>query len=103
MNTNLRFTKSELENIIENNPEKISPNVLLRPLYQQTILPNIAYIGGPGELAYWLEFKAMFENNKLLFPILMPRNFVTIIDKRVETKINKLNFSIQDILVRRCF
>jgi len=94
--TKRSFTKKELEEIIENSPEKISPNVVLRPVYQQVILPNLAYVGGPGELAYWLEFKRMFEASSVLFPILMPRNFITVVDKVTETKIEKLNFSIGD-------
>ena len=54
--------EKELRNIIHTHPNKISPNVVLRPLYQQTILPNLAYVGGPGELAYWLQFKKMFDD-----------------------------------------
>ena len=53
LNTDITFTEQELNNIIETTPEKLSPNVVLRPLYQQKILPNIAYVGGPGEIAYW--------------------------------------------------
>ena len=95
--TKRNFSKKELENIIENSPEKISPNVVLRPLYQQMILPNIAYVGGPGELAYWLEFKKMFDASGAVFPILMPRNFVTVVDKTTENKIEKLQFKVKDI------
>ncbi len=91
LNTDIRFTEEQLKNIIENSPEKLSPNVVLRPLYQQKILPNIAYVGGPGELAYWLEYKSLFENYGIDFPILMPRNFVSVIDKGTESKIRKLN------------
>jgi bacillithiol biosynthesis cysteine-adding enzyme BshC len=94
--TNISFTKKELENIIDANPEKISPNVVLRPLYQQFILPNIAYVGGPGELAYWLEFKNMFHTFGVVFPILMPRNFVSFIDKSTKNKIDKLDFLVTD-------
>lgn len=94
--TETSFTKQELEDIIDNSPEKISPNVVLRPLYQQKILPNIAYIGGPGELAYWLEFKKLFEGFKIQLPVLMPRNFICVIDKPTQTKIDKLNFSGAD-------
>jgi len=94
--TKRSFTKKELEEIIEKTPEKISPNVVLRPLYQQVILPNLAYVGGPGELAYWLEFKTLFENSSVLFPILMPRNFISVVDKVTESKIEKLHFNVSD-------
>lgn len=90
------FSKQELENIIETSPEKISPNVVLRPVYQQIILPNLAYIGGPGELAYWLEFKKMFDEHKVFFPVLMPRNFVMLVDKATKNKMQKLKFSETD-------
>jgi len=97
LNTEITFSKEELENIIENCPEKLSPNVVLRPLYQQQILPNIAYVGGPGELAYWLEYKTLFEAFKISLPILMPRNFVMLFDKGIQQKIQKLNLSFEDI------
>ncbi len=97
VNTELSFSKAELENMIETTPEKLSPNVVLRPLYQQKILPNIAYIGGPGELAYWLEFKVLFESYKINSPILMPRNFAMIVDKGTKQKMQKFDLSIQDL------
>src|SRR5690606_24458000 len=58
VNTNLTFTKNEIENEIEQHPERFSPNVILRPLYQEVILPNLCYIGGGGEIAYWLDRKS---------------------------------------------
>lgn len=97
LNTTIRFTEPELKNLIESNPEKLSPNVVLRPLYQQKILPNVAYVGGPGELAYWLEYKNMFKEFKIAFPILMPRQFVSIIDKGTQNKIGKLNLNTDAI------
>jgi len=97
LNTDISFSKEELENIINTTPEKLSPNVVLRPLYQQKILPNIAYVGGPGELAYWLEYKTLFETYKINFPILMPRNFIMLIDKGTQNKIKKLNLETESI------
>lgn len=94
--TNAQFSAGELKEIITKNPEKISPNVVLRPLYQQHILPNIAYVGGPGELAYWLEYKEMFKKYNIQFPILMPRNFITVIETSLKNKIEKLLFKAED-------
>ena len=51
------FTSQELKSEIDNQPERFSPNVVLRPVYQESILPNLCYIGGPGEIAYWLQLK----------------------------------------------
>lgn len=94
--TKTLLSQQDLEQILEQQPWRISPNVVLRPAYQQKILPNLAYTGGPGELAYWLELKHMFDELGLLFPILMPRNFVTVVDKVTENRVHKLNFSIPD-------
>lgn len=94
--TNKSFSEQELREIIDAQPETISPNVVLRPLYQQVILPNIAYIGGPGELAYWLELRNMFDELRVSFPILVPRNFISVVDKPTHEKISKLSFSAPD-------
>lgn len=97
VNTEITFSKETLEELIETHPEKLSPNVVLRPLYQQKILPNIAYVGGPGEIVYWLEYKSMFKAFDIPYPILMPRNFVIIVDKGSQNKLQKLNFSLTDV------
>lgn len=82
---------------LHEHPERFSPNVILRPVYQQKILPNLAYIGGPGEIAYWLQYKAMFDHHQLVFPILIPRNFVLLIDEKSKQQIEKSGFTIIDI------
>ena len=56
---------------LENHPERFSPNVIMRPLYQEVILPNLCYVGGGGEMAYWLELKSYFESVDIPFPILL--------------------------------
>ncbi len=91
-----KFTKAELQQLIRSSPEKISPNVVLRPCYQQFILPNLAYVGGPGELAYWLEYKAMCDELGLFYPILMSRHSVTITDSSTKQKITKLGLTADD-------
>ena len=97
LNSDVSFSENELKSAIETTPEKFSPNVVLRPLYQQKILPNIAYVGGPGELAYWLEYKTLFEVYALPMPVLVPRNFAMLIDKGSLQKMTKLNLSIEDV------
>ncbi len=101
LNTNLTFSKQELEKLIELDTEKFSPNVVLRPVYQQKILPNAAYVGGPGELAYWLQYRAMFEEAKIPFPALIPRNFVLYVDKNLQQKILKLNLMTEDFFIEK--
>ena len=69
-----QFSSEELRAEINLHPEKFSPNVLMRPLYQESILPNLAYIGGPGEMAYWLQLKSTFSHYQIPFPMLAWRN-----------------------------
>ena len=86
-------------NETEKYPENFSPNVLLRPLYQETILPNVAYIGGPGELAYWFQLKGIFDAENIPFPILFPRKFATIIPQNVAEKLNASGIEIEDLFL----
>ncbi len=99
LNTELVFSETELNEILENSPEKLSPNVILRPVYQEVILPNLAYLGGPGELAYWLQLKPIFDLHGVDFPILLPRNFGMIINKASAKKMEKLGLSVADLFL----
>jgi bacillithiol synthase len=96
-NTLLSFSESEIVTELNKNPENFSPNVILRPLYQEVILPNLCYIGGGGELAYWLELKSNFEANNITFPILLLRNSVLIATKKQVEKMEKLEVNWADI------
>jgi bacillithiol synthase len=97
VDTNISFTAEELHKLIKNEPEKFSPNVILRPLYQEMILPNLAYIGGPAEVIYWLQLKQVFETSNIPFPILMPRNFAMVIDQEIWRKFQKTGLALKDI------
>lgn len=97
LNTDLKFSKSDVLEIIKSEPEKFSPNVILRPLYQEMILPNLAYIGGPSEAAYWLQLKPVFDHYKEQFPLLMPRNFAMIIPNFVKKKFEKTGLKLEDL------
>lgn len=98
-NTEIQFSEVEILELLQNSPEKFSPNVILRPLYQEVILPNLAYIGGGGEIAYWLELKNNFNSQKVTFPILMLRNsFVVATEKQIE-KIDKLHLSWSELFL----
>ena len=97
LNTKYTFSKSEILAELENNPEKFSPNVILRPLYQEVILPNLCYIGGGGELAYWLELKSNFEVNHVTFPMLLLRNSVLIATQKQVHKADKLELTWADL------
>ena len=92
----IRITSEVNEQEIENYPERFSPNVLMRPLYQETILPNLAYIGGGAEMAYWMQLKTAFEAESLPFPILVLRNSVMLSNSSYITQAEKLGFDIED-------
>ena len=98
-NTNTTFNESEILAELENNPEKFSPNVILRPLYQEVILPNLCYIGGGGEIAYWLELKANFEANNITFPMLLIRNSVLLASEKQASKLDKLKLNWEDVFL----
>jgi bacillithiol biosynthesis cysteine-adding enzyme BshC len=89
-NTELSFSREELLIELETHPEKFSPNVLFRPLFQEFILPNVAYIGGPGELCYWMQTKSTFDEFKVPYPSLILRDQAMIIGLNVKKKLEKI-------------
>ncbi len=91
--TDIRFTREQLLSELEEHPGRFSPNVILRGLYQETILPNIAFIGGGGELAYWLELKELFRMFQVPFPMLILRNSFLLNDKQSHQLMRKLGIS----------
>ena len=100
-NTKIEFSETEILNQLTKMPENFSPNVILRPLYQEVVLPNLCYIGGGGELAYWLQLKAMFEHHRVTFPMLLLRNSVIISTIKQQQKLEKLNLSWQDLFLKQ--
>jgi len=99
--TDLSFTKEELFRLVETNPEKFSPNVILRPLYQEVLLPNLCYIGGGGEIAYWLELQSFFNAAKVSFPILLVRNSVILATEKQIKKADALDLSWTDLFSKQ--
>jgi bacillithiol biosynthesis cysteine-adding enzyme BshC len=97
LNTSLRFSKTQISKLLEEHPERFSPNVILRPLYQEQILPNLAYIGGPAEVVYWLQLKGVFGAFQTPFPVLMPRNFALVLDGSANKKRVQLDWSQADL------
>tara|TARA_B100001250_G_scaffold265290_1_gene228784 strand:+ start:418 stop:2028 length:1611 start_codon:yes stop_codon:yes gene_type:complete len=98
---NKEFSKNELIEEVENFPENFSPNVLMRPLYQEVILPNIGYVGGGNELSYWFQLNKLFENEKVDFPVLILRNSLLLINSKFSKKINKLKINIKDLFLEK--
>jgi bacillithiol synthase len=97
LDTDLSFTGKDMEKLISEEPEKFSPNVILRPLYQEVLLPNLAYVGGPAEVIYWLQLKAVFAHFNTPFPILMPRNFGMVMDHEAERKFTKTGLDFKEL------
>jgi uncharacterized protein YllA (UPF0747 family) len=73
------------------------PNVILRPVFQEWILPNIAFIGGGGEIAYWLQLKKVFEAVKVPYPLMVVRNSFMIVTKETASLICKLQFKYEEL------
>lgn len=92
------FSREELLAELRTAPERFSPNVILRPLYQETVLPNLAYIGGGGELAYWLQLKRNFEHFDVPYPLLLRRSSALCIDARSTRQVQTWGFDWQTLL-----
>jgi bacillithiol synthase len=97
LDSTITFTEKQVQELIENEPEKFSPNVILRPLYQEVILPNLAYVGGPAEVVYWLQLKNVFDHYHIPFPALMPRNFGMVVDHTIQRKLEKTGLDYNDL------
>ena len=92
------FNKIELQQKLIDNPENFSPNVLLRPLYQESILPNLIYVGGPSEIAYWTQLKESFDSSSINYPILMLRDHFSWLSKKKFELWEKIGFSENDLI-----
>ncbi|WP_194768077.1 bacillithiol biosynthesis cysteine-adding enzyme BshC [Tamlana sp. I1] len=101
LNSEITWNKSELLKELHVNPERFSPNVIMRPLYQEVILPNLCYIGGGGELAYWFQLKSFFDAVEVPFPMLLLRNSVLIQTENQHKKLEKLEVSTEDLFLKR--
>ncbi len=97
LDTERVFTEAEFREELKSHPERFSPNVVMRPLFQELIFPNLAYIGGGGELAYWLERKEQFAAFGLNFPMLIRRNSVIWVDPKSSKKLNNLGLDFRQL------
>ena len=96
--TDIYFGLDELSKLIETNPERFSPNVNVRPVYQELILPNLAYIGGPAEVAYWLQLKPIFASAEVNFPLLCLRFMGLLMPDGMSKKLAKYSLGVKDML-----
>ncbi len=85
VDTNIQFTQAEIIQELQAHPDWFSPNVILRGAYQETIIPSVVFVGGGGELAYWMELKNVFEQSGVNYPVIILRNsFLFINDKQAK-------------------
>ncbi len=101
LETDLNFTKEELLKELQDYPERFSPNALLRPLFQEVILPNLCYTGGGGELAYWFQLKDYFESVEVPFPILLLRNSALLVPSKISEKLQKMDVEISELFKKQ--
>ena len=97
LNTSVEFSETEILEELDYHPDRFSPNAAMRCLYQEKVLPNLAYIGGGGELAYWLQLKEMFKASNISFPTLVLRNSVLVVDGGSSKRLNKLGLTATDL------
>lgn len=95
----LQFTRQQILRELEHYPERFSANVILRGAFQETILPNIAFIGGGGELAYWLELKKVFEAVNIPYPVLILRNSFLIAEKAQKEKLESIGLTPDELFL----
>ncbi|MEX2596890.1 MAG: bacillithiol biosynthesis cysteine-adding enzyme BshC [Salibacteraceae bacterium] len=84
------WTAEEMKKVLNSHPENLSPNVVMRPLYQEKILPNLTYIGGPGELSYWLQLKGVFDAYHVFYPQVLLRDMAVILDEKLSKRMAQL-------------
>lgn len=94
-----KFTFDELINLVDTEPERFSPNVLLRPICQDYLLPTLFYIGGPSEISYFAQVMPLYELYNIASPIIYPRSSATILEKNINSMLEKNNLNIQQIFM----
>jgi bacillithiol biosynthesis cysteine-adding enzyme BshC len=92
-----KFSLEQMMDELKNHPERFSPNVILRPVYQETILPNLCYVGGVGELSYWLQLKDVFHAVSLTYPLIQARTSMLWIDAATSKKMHKTEIVLEDL------
>lgn len=97
LNTSYTWTEEEIIAEVNAHPQRFSPNVILRGIFQETILPNIAFIGGGAEVAYWMELKSTFDTYQAFYPVVLLRQSVQWLTVHHNKLRTELGFSINDL------
>ncbi len=99
-NTEINFTREEIYRELQEHPERFSPNVILRPVFQEYLLPNVVFVGGGGELAYWLELKQVFDSSEVPFPVLVLRNSFMLVNASASSLLSKTGITVSALFKR---
>ncbi|TWT04724.1 bacillithiol biosynthesis cysteine-adding enzyme BshC [Planomicrobium sp. CPCC 101079] len=94
----ISFTYEELMDIAKTAPERLSNNVVTRPIMQEMVFPVLAFVGGPGEIAYWAAFKGAFSLLEMEMPVVMPRLNMTLITRQTEALLKKYRLTVMDVI-----
>lgn len=97
VNTDIMFDEAALLEEVDSHPEHFSPNVILRGLFQEAILPNVAFIGGGSEVAYWLQLKDIFKEYNIFYPAIILRQSVLWISKDAQKRMQQLGYNNNDL------
>lgn len=92
------FSAEELKEIAEKHPERLSNNVVTRPLMQEMVFPVLAFVGGPGEISYWAALKDAFKVMGMEMPVILPRLGMTLVNRRVQSLMAKYQLSFEEIV-----
>jgi bacillithiol biosynthesis cysteine-adding enzyme BshC len=95
--TGQTFCPEDLLKLAHSDASLFSPNALLRPLYQDTLLPTAVYVGGPGEIGYFAQLKGVYESFGLAMPLVYPRKNLTLLEKSVERILDAHQLQIDDL------
>lgn len=101
LNTGISWSREQLLAELQEHPERFSPNVMLRPLYQETILPNIAFIGGGAEVAYWLQLRSLFQHHSTFYPPVLLRQSIMWVSRAARDLMQKLGLSYESLCLPR--
>ena len=101
LDSDLSWNEEELIREIATNPQNFSPNVVMRPIFQEFTLPNLAYIGGGGEIAYWLERKSQFAHFDIHFPMLIRRTSALFLNERALKQIEELGLTVEHLFMEK--
>ncbi|MEV5038644.1 bacillithiol biosynthesis cysteine-adding enzyme BshC [Bacillus sp. AFS026049] len=97
-NGEVSFTGDELLQIARNHPERLSNNVITRPLMQEMLFPVLAFVSGPGEIAYWAELKKVFELFSMKMPPIIPRLNITLVERSIQSDLEEMELSLETVL-----